>query len=75
MTKEEKFIIKLFEKASALGDPKYPVEAATVIEGLHPKQLKTIIQVLAAANFVRREENARLSLTDNGLRLANDLLG
>ena len=37
MTIEEKFIIKLFEKASALGDPKYPVEAATVIEGLHPQ--------------------------------------
>lgn len=84
-TKDEKFILCLYEAAMRVvdahegeaADPeevgldRYIVGAAA---GLQPKGVDAITQQLIRANFIRKEDELLVRLTTHGLRLAQRLL-
>lgn len=78
-TKDEKFLLALYEASKAKGeeDPfqecdKYEVGQSI---GLHPKGIDTICNLLAQANFIKKREGAVIVLTSNGEKLVQTLMG
>ena len=75
-TKDERFIITLYEMALESGDleiafPRYEVGVRAV---LSEKGVDTICKLLIQANFIRKREEEMVYLTPNGVRLAEQLL-
>lgn len=76
-TKDERFLIRFYEMAAERGSPKTPLSSVDVGRtiGLSPKAVKTICSLLRQANFIRKEEGDVISLTDQGIRLAEEIHG
>jgi len=72
MTKEERFLLKLYELSLASDEPLDPIEAGRLI-GIAPKGVKTICKNLAQANFIQKEGEEWVSLTRHGKNLAEEL--
>lgn len=77
VTKEERFLLKLFEIASALGDPTNEVDRYEVGEKVSQKQrgVDSIVRILAQSNFVKLGSGSSVYLSDNGLSLIKMLRG
>ena len=76
MTKEERLILGIYEKAEAeSGDPQEEISLNAVIEalGFKEKAVKAMMNLLAQANFVRKD-GGFVRLTDRGVELARSLL-
>lgn len=75
-TKDEMFLIKLYECASKLGNPQEPVDRYEIGRaiGQNDRGTYVISRDLAQANFVKKGEGESVYLTDNGLRLVESLL-
>lgn len=76
MTKDESYLVKLFQMASKLGDPhrqmsRYEIGRAL---GHGDKSVDGIVRMLAQTNFVKKCEGDAISLTSNGLRLVESLI-
>ncbi len=67
-TPDERFLIKLFEIASRNGDPFTPVDLRIVAKEIGQKEsaTKNIIKMLAQANFLKRESENMVYLTQRG---------
>ncbi len=76
MTKDEMFLLKLYQAASAKGDPKSPINLLTIGKaiGQNDHCIKNIVRHLAQANFVKKGGEETVSLTPQGLRLVEMLL-
>lgn len=76
-TKEEKFLIAIYEAAIASGDKENEVDRYAVGQklGLHPRGIDTICNQLAQANFIKKRGPTFLTVTDNGRRLFEELKG
>lgn len=75
-TKDEKFIIAVYETALQTGDLHCGVnryQAGQAI-GIHPKGVDTICNLLLQANFVTKGTLDDICLTQNGCRLVEQLL-
>ena len=75
ITKDESFLLKLHEMATQLGDVKTPIDRFTIGRaiGQNDKGANVIARDLAQANFVKKGEGEAVGLTDQGLRLVNEL--
>lgn len=76
-TKEEKFLVAVFETATSLGDSSQEVNRYSVGQkiGLHPRGIDTICNQLAQANFIKKRGPEEIMITPNGLALIQEILG
>jgi hypothetical protein len=74
-TKDELFLIKLYQFASDAGDPESEIDRYRIGKaiGQNNHAIDTIIKHLAQANFVIKSEGNLLYLTPHGLNLARSL--
>lgn len=75
-TKDEKFMICLFEEASKLSDfdasfDRYQIGARV---GLQAKAVETICVLLAQANFIKKRSVNEVSITPHGIKLVERIL-
>ncbi|MGE5196358.1 MAG: hypothetical protein ACM3JI_03400 [Anaerolineae bacterium] len=71
MTKDELFMLKLYELASKRGSPHEEVDRYFIGRaiGQNDKGIDTIVRHLAQANFIKKGEEAAVYLTEHGLQL------
>ncbi len=76
-TKDERFLLRLYDMACEYNDPTTPLNLDSVGRtiGLSPKASKTICNLLAQANFIRKESEDEIYLTDQGIQLVKQLQG
>ncbi len=75
-TKDELYMLKLFDIANRRGDAQSEVDRFEVGRaiGLQDRAIETITRLLLQANFVKKgDEENTLYLTDHGLRLVHHL--
>ena len=74
-TKEERFLIKLFEAANRLGSYDAPVDRYAIghAANVHTRVVDTICNQLLKTNFIKKDED-KIYLTPNGLNLVKSLL-
>ena len=77
VTKDERFLLKLFELATSLGDPTYEVDRYKVGQTMGQKQrgVDSIVRILAQSNFVKLGSDSNVYLSDGGLTLIKTLRG
>lgn len=75
-TKDELFLIKLYEKALLQGNPEMEVDRYVIgrLIGQNNKGINTIVILLAQANFVKKGTDSAVYLTPHGLKLIHQLL-
>lgn len=75
-TKDESYVISLYEEAQALGDLETPIDRyqAGRRAGLSPKGVDTICRLIIQANFVKKSGEQEIYLTPHGIKLAEKLL-
>lgn len=68
MTPDEKFLIKLYETAMEGGNPHAFIDYRGVAKELGLKEIatKNIIKHLAQANFLKKEDETTVYLTERG---------
>ena len=71
-TKDESFLIKLYEEANEEGDFSVELNFQEIGKKMVLKErvIKTIIRDLAQANFVQKIDHDTIKLTQNGINLA-----
>ena len=76
-TVDERFLIKLYETAMQRGNWDSDVDLLAIGKGigLREKSLKTILQLLSQANFVKKTSETQGRLTQNGKNLVLQLIG
>lgn len=69
-TKDELFLLKLFELASRRGDPTTPIDRYDVGKaiGQNDRSVDNIVNLLAQTNFIKKGEEKEIFLTPHGLR-------
>jgi len=74
-SKEELFLAKLYELASASGDPAEEVDRYAVGKALgwHTKSIDHIVQILTKTNFVKKGEDKLIYLTSSGIALGEEI--
>jgi hypothetical protein len=74
-TKDELFLLKLYEMALKAGDEKTPFDRLSVGRaiGQNDRGTYVITRDLAQANFVKKAGEDAVCLTDHGLRLVAQL--
>jgi Mn-dependent DtxR family transcriptional regulator len=67
-TPDERFLIQLYETASAAGNPFAEIDPLGIARavGLKETALKNIVKHLAQANFVKKTDERTLCLTERG---------
>lgn len=75
-TKDERFVICLYENAKAGGDleTRFDRYAVGVQVSLHERGVDAICKLLVQANFIKKDGEADIYLTPNGITLAERLL-
>ena len=68
-TPDEKFLIKLYEIALSRGSPLHAVSVKKVSEAARQKdsEVKNIVKLLAAANFIKKIDDHSICLTPHGV--------
>lgn len=71
-SKEELFLQKLYELASASGDPENEIDRYEVgkLVGENPKGADHTVQMLVKNGFLKRGDEARVYLTERGVLFA-----
>lgn len=67
-TPDERFLIKVYEKAMSEGDPHTFVDYRGVAkeQGIKETAIKNIIKHLAQANFIKKADESTIYLTERG---------
>ncbi len=75
-TKDELFLVKLYELASSQGDTQGEIDRYVVGRaiGQNDRGTYTITRDLAAANFIKKGDGDAVYLTEHGLKLVRVLL-
>jgi hypothetical protein len=76
-TKDEKFLIALYNLAMEKGAVDHPFDRYEVGQkiNLHPRGADTICVLLLQANFIKKGEEKEVYLTPNGENLVKSLIG
>jgi len=74
-TKDETFMLRLYEEASKHSDIEDPIDRYYIgtLSGLHPKAVDTICNLLAQANFIKKQGKIEISITSNGIKLVENI--
>ena len=74
-TKDEFFLLQLFEIASLKGDPfqEVDVDAVGKAVGLGKRSIKNIVNTLAQTTFIKKGDEGMVYLTPHGLKLVHQL--
>ena len=74
-TKDENFILSLYEVANKTGDLEQPIDRYIVgdVAHIHPKGVDTICKLLIQANFIKKFTENEVYLTPNGIKLVEQL--
>jgi hypothetical protein len=74
-TKDEIFLLKLYDMAAAQGDPQTEIDryAAGRAVGYNDRSVDSLVRLLLQANFVKKGDGTALYFTDHGLRLIHHL--
>lgn len=74
-TKDETFMLRLHDEASKLPDIEDPVDRYHIgtLAGLHPKAVDTICNLLAQANFIKKQGKIEISITPHGIKLVDNI--
>ena len=69
-TKDELFLLKLYEMASRSGDETAPVDRYKIGKaiGQNDKGIDNMVNLLALTNFIKKREGSTVYLTPDGLR-------
>ena len=75
-TKDELFLVKLYQMALERGDPHEEVDRYAIGRaiGQNDRGINAISRLLAQANFIKNGEGAAVYLTPHGLNLVHQLL-
>ena len=75
-TKDETFMIRLYEETSKQTDPENPLDRYYIgrLAGLQQTAIDTICNLLAQANFIKKHGKVEVSLTSHGKKLVDQLL-
>lgn len=75
-TKDENFIIALYEVALKTGDVQTPVDKYAVgeIAGMHSRGVDATCKLLVQANFIKKSGESDIYLTPHGEKLVLSLL-
>ena len=75
-TKDELFLIKLYELAMDQGDFDHPIDRYIVGRaiGQNDRGVNTIVILLAKANFIKKAEGTAVFLTALGVNLVKSLI-
>lgn len=75
LTKDESFMLRLYEEASKQADMEEPLDRYVIGElvGLQQTAVDTICKLLKQANFIKKRGETEISITDNGIRLVQSL--
>lgn len=76
-TKDETFMLRLYEEASKQSDVEDPLDRYQIgqLAGLNQKAVDTICNLLAQANFIKKHGKVEVSITPHGIKLVEGLLG
>jgi len=74
-TKDENFIMSLYEEAEKTGDLENVIDRyqAGLVAHISPKGVDTICKLLLQANFIKKANENEAYLTPNGIRLVEKL--
>lgn len=74
-TKDELFMIKLYEEASKLPDIEDPLNRYHIgsLAGIQPKAVDAICNLLVQANFIKKRGDEDVVITPHGIKLAESL--
>ena len=74
-TKDTKFVLALYDAAHEKGDVFSPVNRYEVGEkaGIQSRAVNAICKLLVQANFIRKENEEEIYLTEHGLSLVKNL--
>ena len=74
-TKDESFIVTLYEEAKKLPSIDDPLDRYTIgqMVGLQKKAVDTICVLLAQANFIKKKSATEIAITLNGIELAQTI--
>ena len=74
-TKDELFMLRLFEEASKQTEIDDPLDRYHIgnLVGLLPTAVDTICNLLAQANFIKKHGKVEISLTPHGMKLVDNL--
>lgn len=75
-TKDEKYLITLYETASALGDPFADCDLYAIGNrlNLHERAVNNIVKLLAQTNFIKKRGGNLIALTPHGQNLVKTLI-
>ena len=75
-TKDEAFMIRLYQEASKQSDIEDPLDRYQIgtLVGLQSKAVDTICNLLAQANFIKKQGKIEVSITPHGIKLVETLL-
>ncbi|MBX9923774.1 MAG: hypothetical protein K2Y01_06660 [Rhabdochlamydiaceae bacterium] len=76
ITKDELYLIKLYEEAQKLGDPFQEMDCYQIgqLIGQNDRSVDNIVRMLAQTNFLKKGSGNFVYATLNGEALINDLL-
>ncbi len=74
-TKDETFMLRLYEEASKQPDIEDPLDRYQIgqLAGLNQKAVDTICNLLAQANFIKKHGKVEISITPHGMKLVDNL--
>jgi len=74
-TKDESFMIHLYEEVSHLPDIEDPIDRYLIgiKTGLHKTATDTICNLLAQANFIKKHGKIDIAITSQGIHLVEEL--
>ena len=75
-TKDESFLVVLYDMASSTGDPEAPFDRYLVGQKalITAKGVEAISKLLLRANFIKKSGENEVYLTPHGIKLVNQLL-
>jgi hypothetical protein len=76
-TKDESFMVRLYEESSLLDDMNEPLNRYTIgqLVGLQAKAVDTICNLLAQANFIKKHGKLDITITPHGIKLVKSIKG
>lgn len=74
-TKDENYMLSLYEEVEKLGDLESPIDRYEVgkAANIHPKGVDTICKLLIQANFIKKSGEDEVYLTPHGIKLVQQL--
>ncbi len=74
-TKDEMFMLRLYEEASKQSDIEDPLDRYSIgtLAGLQSRAVDAICNLLVKANFIRKHGKVEISITPHGMKLVEKI--